>query len=219
MNKYLEIKSIFEKNQNKDNAIKMASYMRNKFKFYGLSTPVRRSFYKEFLKKQKLNKIVDWSFLDSCYEDEYREFQYLVIDYLVAMQKYLTYDDVPKIFKYIKSKQWWDTIDGFDKIIGDIAFSDVRINNLMLKWSVNEDFWVRRIAIDHQLCRKEKTNTELLEKIIINNFGSNEFFINKAIGWSLRDYSKTNPDWVKKFLEKYKDKMNKLSIKEASKYL
>jgi 3-methyladenine DNA glycosylase AlkD len=89
----------------------------------------------------------------------------------------------------------------------------------MLAWSTDEDFWLRRIAIDHQLCRKDKTNTELLEQILINNFGSSEFFINKAIGWSLRDYSKTNPQWVKTFIEKYKDKMNKLSIKEASKYI
>ena len=64
-----------------------------------------------------------------------------------------------------------------------------------------------------------RSNTELLEKIIVNNFGSNEFFINKAIGWSLRDYSKTNPEWVRNFVNKYKDKMDKLSIKEASKYI
>ena len=89
----------------------------------------------------------------------------------------------------------------------------------MLKWSKDEDFWIRRLAIDHQLCRKEKTNIELLEQIIVNNFGSDEFFINKAIGWSLRDYSKTNPDWVRNFISKYKDKMDKLSIKEASKYI
>ena len=69
----------------------------------------------------------------------------------------------------------------------------------MLDWSKDDDFWIRRIAIDHQLCRREKTNTELLEKIIVNNFGSNEFFINKTIGWALRDYSKTNPLWVKEF--------------------
>ena len=75
----------------------------------------------------------------------------------------------------------------------------------MLEWSTDEDFWVRRIAIDHQLCRKERTNTE--------------FFINKAIGWSLRDYSKTNQDWVRNFVETHKDKMDKLSIREASKYL
>lgn len=52
----------------------------------------------------------------------------------------------------------------------------------MLEWSKDEDFWVRRIAIDHQLCRKEKTNTKLLKAILVNNFGSNEFLINKAIG-------------------------------------
>lgn len=89
----------------------------------------------------------------------------------------------------------------------------------MLEWSKDEDLWIRRIAIDHQLCRKEKTNTKLLETILINNFGSNEFFINKAIGWSLRDYSKANSKLVKEFVEKYKDKMDKLSIKEASKYI
>ena len=70
----------------------------------------------------------------------------------------------------------------------------------MLRWSKDQDFWLRRIAIDHQLGRKEKTNTKLLEKIIVNNFGSKEFFINKAIGWALRDYSKTNPKWVENFI-------------------
>ena len=69
--------------------------------------------------------------------------------------------------------------------------------------------WIRRIAIDHQLCRKDKTNAELLEKILVNNFGSSEFFINKAIGWSLRDYSKINPDWVRNFVETHKDEMDK----------
>ena len=162
---------------------------------------------------------IDRDFLDECYRDEHREFQYLVCDYLRAMQKYLTYDDIPYIKTYIKSKQWWDTIDFFDRIVGDIGLKDKRVDALMLKWSVDEDFWLRRIAIDHQLCRKEKTNTELLEKIILNNLGSDEFFINKAIGWSLRDYSKTNPQWVKNFIDKHKEQMSKLSVREAGKYL
>ena len=217
MEKYIKIKQLFEQNKDEENAVKMSKYMRNLFKFYGLATPIRKSFYIDLLKKEKENKTIDWLFLDKCYEDDYREFQYLVIDYLITMQKYLTYDDVPKIYKYIKSKQWWDTIDGLDRVIGFIK--DERINDLMLKWSKDEDFWVRRIAIDHQLFKKEKTNIELLEKIIVNNFGSNEFFINKAIGWSLREYSKTNPDWVRNFVNKYKDKMDILSIKEASKYI
>lgn len=219
MDMYLEIKAQFEENRDEENAVKMAAYMKNLFPFYGLPAPKRKPIYKDFLKSERMGKIVDWDFLDKCYENEYREFQYLVIDYLVAMQKFLTYDDVPQIKKYIKSKQWWDTIDGFDRIVGNIAFVDERINDLMIEWSMDEDFWVRRIAIDHQLCRKEKTNIELLEKILVNNFGSSEFFINKAIGWSLRDYSKTNPEWVRNFVELHRDKMDKLSVKEASKYL
>ena len=67
--------------------------------------------------------------------------------------------------------------------------------------------------------RKDKTNTNLLEQKIVNSFGSDEFFINKAIGWSLRNYSRTNLVWVINFIIKYRTLMNKLSIKEASKYL
>lgn len=141
----------------------------------------------------------------------------------ITMPKYMRnlfgFYGIPKIKKYIKTKQWWDTIDFLDKVIGEIGLKDNRVDNLMIEWSEHEDFWVRRIAIDYQLCRKEKTNTQLLETIIVNNFGSHEFFINKAIGWALRDYSKTDSKWVKDFLEKNEDKMNKLSIKEAGKYI
>jgi 3-methyladenine DNA glycosylase AlkD len=89
----------------------------------------------------------------------------------------------------------------------------------MLIWSTDQDFWIRRVAIDHQIGRKDKTNEELLETILINNFGSHEFFINKAIGWSLREYSKTNPRWVKDFIESHRSQMAPLSIREASKYI
>ena len=219
MDKYSKIKQLFEQNRDEENAIKMSKYMRDLFKFYGIPTPIRKSLYKDLLKEEKAKKTIDWNFLDKCYEDDYREFQYLALDYIANMQKFLTYDDVPKLYKYIKAKQWWDTIDRFDRIVGNIAFKDGRINDLMLKWSKDEDFWLRRIAIDHQLGRKDKTNTKLLEQILINNFGSDEFFINKAIGWSLRDYSKTNPDWVKDFLSKYENKMDKVSLKEAYKYI
>ena len=219
MKKYLEIKKQFEQNEDKEKATAMAKYMRNLFEFYGIPTPRRKEIYKEFLKEEKKTKKVDWDFLDKCYEDKHREFQYLVSDYLIMMNKFLTYEDVPKIKKYIKQKQWWDTIDFLDRVIGEIGLRDNRVNEVMFTWSKDDDFWIRRVAIDHQLCRKEKTNTELLEKILVNNFGSDEFFINKAIGWALRDYSKTNPTWVKEFINKYKDKMNRLSIREGSKYI
>ena len=219
MESYLAIKREFEQNSNPENAVRMENYMRNQFKFYGIKTPQRRAIYSELIKREVKLKRIDWIFLDTCYADEYREFQYFVTDYLKGMQRILRYEDVPKILSYAKKKQWWDTIDSFDRIIGKIGLKDNRIDDLMLDLSINGDFWMRRIAIDHQLSRKEDTNKELLEKIIVNNLGSNEFFINKAIGWSLRDYSKTNPEWVREFIRKHENKMNTLSIREASKYI
>lgn len=219
MDKYNELKKEFEAKRDREKAEKMAAYMRNLFPFYGVQTPIRRGIYRDFLKEEKRRAVIDWDLLDKCYEDEYREFQYFVVDYLRTMQKFLAYNDVPHIQKYIKTKQWWDTIDGLDKIIGNIGLVDERINDLMLDWSMDEDFWLRRVAINHQRGRKDQTNTHLLERIIVNNFGSSEFFINKAIGWSLREYSKINSEWVREFVEINKDKMDKLSVREASKYL
>lgn len=219
MNKYMHIKALFESKGDPERAIQMSAYQRNQFKFYGLAAPKRRAIYKDFLKAEKQSKMIDWSFLNQCHQDEYREFQYLVRDYLIAQQKQLSYDDISKIWPYLKTKQWWDSIDGFDKIIGYIGLSDHRVDEMMLAWSRDEDFWIRRVAIDHQLGHKEKTNTDLLAQIIINNFGSEEFFINKAIGWSLRDYSKVNPEWVREFILSHRNKMHSLSIREASKYL
>ena len=217
MDKYTEVRKRFEENADPENAVKMAKYMRNRF--IGIPTPKRKKLYRDFLKEEKRNKIIDWGFLDQCYDDEHREFQYLVTDYLSELNSLLTYDDIPAIRKYIDRKQWWDTIDSLDQVIGKIGLRDERVDALMLEWSTDEDFWVRRIAIDHQLLRKDKTNTVLLEKIIVNNFGSDEFFINKAIGWSLRDYSKTDPEWVRDFIERYRNRMDKLSIREAGKYI
>ncbi len=219
MEKYLKLKEKFEKNSNEENSRAMEKYMRNQFKFYGIKTKDRRELYKDLIKSEKKSKKVDWEFLYKCYGDDYREINYFALDYLQAMDKFLCFEDLDKLMPFVKTKQWWDSIDVIDKVIGNIGLKDSRVDDLMLKWSTDEDFWVRRIAINHQRGRKEKTNTELLEKILVNNFGSDEFFINKAIGWSLREYSKENPEWVREFYEKYSEKMDKLSIKEGSKYI
>ena len=219
MDKYLEIKKLFESKEDKENAIAMSKYMRNMFDFYGLPTPKRKEIYNDFIKSEKKSKKIDWTFLDKCYEDPHREFQYLVSDYLLAMKEYVTFEDISKIQNYITQKSWWDTIDFLCKVIGDVELRDPRVKKLMLKWSNDENIWIRRSAIEHQLNLKDKTDCELLEKIIVNCFGTDEFFINKAIGWALREYSKTNPKWVRNFIDKYNDKMNNLSIKEASKYI
>lgn len=193
--------------------------MRNKFIFYGLKSLERRKSYHDLIKLEKANKKIDWKFLDQAWADEHREAQYFVCDYLIALEKYLKFEDIDHIFNYVKSKQWWDTIDSLIKPIGNIGLRDDRVNDLMLAWSKDDDFWVRRVAIEHQLLRKDKMNVKLLNAILENNLGSSEFFINKAIGWALRDYSKTNPNWVENFIRKHQAEMATLSIKEGRKYL
>ena len=210
---------IFENSRNAENAAAMSAYMKNKFEFYGIPSPDRKKLCNEFLKTEKAAKTVDWSFLDKCYEDEHRELQYLVFDYLLAMKKYVNYEDIVKIKHYITTRSWWDTTDFLCKVIGDIGLRDKRVRQLMLEWSEAENTWLKRTAILHQITYKDKTDIELLKEIICSCMGSDEFFINKAIGWALREYSKTTPAWVKNFIEKYKGTLSSLSIKEASKYI
>ena len=219
ISKYQRLRKKLIENSDPELARQMESYMRNKFKFYGLKTPERRKSYHDLIKLEKANKKIDWKFLDQAWADEHREAQYFVCNYLIALEKYLKLEDIDHIFNYVKSKQWWDTIDSLIKPIGKLGLRDERVNELMLAWSKDDDFCVRRVAIEHQLLRKDKMNVELLNAILENNLGSSEFFINKAIGWALRDYSKTNPNWVENFIRKHHTEMATLSIKEGRKYL
>ena len=215
---YRQLFLALEENRNTEQAIQMSAYMRDKFPYLGIHTPERKALSKNFLKELKKEKQTDWAFVRACWKKPEREFQYLAVNYLNTIKDGLTPADIPAIREIAIEKSWWDTVDGLDMIIGHIALKYTEVANIMLVWSVDENIWLRRIAIDHQLSRKEKTNTALLETIIKNNFGQKEFFINKAIGWSLRDFSKTNPQWVRDFINTYRDNLAPLSIREAGKY-
>jgi 3-methyladenine DNA glycosylase AlkD len=213
----MDVFEIFRMAANAEKAVSMSAYMRGQFPFLGIPTPERRRLSRGFLRSVGKKKI-DWEFVFKCWELE-REFQYLAMDYLDKHKVFLTAADIHKLRQLAISKSWWDTIDGLDRIIGDIALRSPEVNDTLLLWSTDDNFWLRRIAIDHQIGRKEKTDTVLLERIITNNLGQAEFFINKAIGWSLREYSKTNPNWVREFIGRYREKMAPLSVKEAGKYI
>lgn len=213
------LKEKFMQDADANSAKEMQRYLKDKFLFYGYHSPERRKVYAEDLKLEKKNKKFDWDLLDDAWNDPHREMQYFVCDYLIALKRYLAFSDLPKIENYIRTKPWWDTIDSLIKPIGYLGLKEDRVADLMLTWSKDSNFWIRRVAIEHQLLRKEKMDTDLLKQIILNNLNSDEFFINKAIGWALRDYSKTNPDWVKGFIKKYSNELAPLSIKEGSKYL
>ena len=201
-----------------NDAMAMKAYMKNKFEFLGVKTPARRKLAKVFF-KQHTDSVIDWNFINEAWNNPYRELQYVALDYLEIRKKILAPSDLPRLKKLAQTKSWWDTVDFLDRLVGSIIARFPETKATILSWSCDEDIWLRRLAIDHQLLKKEETDTELLEKILVNNLGQTEFFINKAIGWALRDYSKTNPDWVRDFIERYRAEMVALSIREGSKYL
>ena len=203
---------------NPDDVVAMKAYMKNKFEFLGVKTPARRKLAKTFF-KQQTDSVIDWNFINGAWNNPYRELQYTALDYLESRKKLFTPSDLSHLKKLAQTKSWWDTIDFLDRLVGSIIARFPETKEIIVAWSCDEDIWLRRLAIDYQLLRKEKTDTELLEKILVNNLGRTEFFINKAIGWALRDYSKTNPDWVRDFIERHQTEMAALSIREGSKYL
>ena len=205
--------------KNPEKATPMEAYMRHQFPFLGIAAPERNARYKKYFPSAKKTKIIDWDFVDTCWEKDAREYQYVAVNYLKAMQSYLTKSDLPKLERLVVTKSWWDTVDILDRVVGSLVYDKPKLGEIILQWSLSDNIWLRRVAIDHQLLRKEKTDVHLMEKILLNNLDQTEFFINKAIGWALRDYSKTNPTWVAGFIEKNKERMAELSIKEASKYL
>lgn len=218
-----QVSQLFIQYGQPDKAQQMSAYMRHQFLYYGIQTPMQRELTKTLLMQMKdevrLTHKINWDFIEQCWLSEYRELQYVALDYLRSIVRWLDYEDIAKLLPFITEKSWWDTIDVFDRLIGHIGLKDKRVNQLMLQWATDDNFWLRRIAIDHQLGRKDKTDTELLKQIIVCNLGTHEFFINKAIGWSLRDYSKSHPQWVATFIDSYRHQMSPLSIREASKYI
>jgi 3-methyladenine DNA glycosylase AlkD len=199
-------------------AARMASYMRNQFPFLGIKAGSRREACKTYFVKAKKEKIVDFDFVDKCFAKEEREFHLAAVDYLSAIKELLGPDDLPKLKRIILTRSWWDTVDGLVKVVGSVVFRNPEMKAVMLEWSLDDSIWVRRIAILHQGF-KDKTDRLLLAAIIENNMNQKEFFINKAIGWSLREYSKTNSEWVRGFIQAHKEDMANLSIKEGSKYI
>ncbi|QIM69282.1 DNA alkylation repair protein [Basfia succiniciproducens] len=205
--------------KNAQQAVQMAAYMKDQFPFLGIQTPERKRLCTAYFKQEKAQKRIDWLAVERLWALPEREFQYVATDYLHTMQSFLSEQDLPRLQELVITKSWWDTVDSLDRTIGNICFPSQIIDNTMLAWSKADNIWLRRVAIDHQLLRKEKTKQDLLKQILLNNLNQTEFFINKAMGWILRDYSKTNPDWVRAFLAENEAGLSKLTIREAGKYL
>ncbi|MHB8073786.1 DNA alkylation repair protein [Desulfosporosinus fructosivorans] len=212
------IKSFYD-HRNQDQGTKMSAYMKDHFQYLGMQKPLRSELQKEFFKQAKKQKMIDWDFIFMLWDLPEREFQYLALDYILALKNNLLKADIDRIKLLIINKSWWDSVDVLASNITGILCAKHQeiVQSHILSWAESDNIWLARVSILFQLKYKENTDAELLKFIITRNSNSKEFFINKAIGWALREYSKTDKEWVKSFL--VCNTLNTLSVREASKYL
>lgn len=215
----LSLKKHFEAHADPVNAAPMKKYMRGQFEYLGIKTPQMAALRREFINEHGLPSVRD---LDRIARELWslpqREFQYLAVGMIDRMEKQLEEDFIVTLEHLITHKSWWDTVDTLaSHSVGAMfrRFPKVRTKYLK-KWRKSENFWLRRTTLLFQLGYKEETDFDLLCDLIRENLGSDEFFINKAIGWALRQYAWTNPAPVKKFVRATKE-LHPLSRREALK--
>lgn len=205
--------------QNFDKKEGMEAYMRHQFSFLGIQSVERRKLSHDFIYQFKPTDAIDWDIIEALWQEDEREFCYVALDLLRRQKRQLVFDDINHLKQLALSKSWWDTIDVIDLLCGDLSLRyPSEMKRVMLAWSEDDNQWLRRIAIDHQRLLRHKTDTALLATIIENNLGRDEFFINKAIGWSLREYSKTDAAFVQHFVATH-SQLSPLSQREALKWL
>ncbi|MGJ8661207.1 MAG: DNA alkylation repair protein [Bacteroidota bacterium] len=217
-----EILAAFQKYSNADNAEKMSTYMRNKFEYFGVKSEERKLIQKEFF--PKLNKEISidnrWDIVREFWEKPQRECLYFALDWVNTF-KPITFkkEDIEEIHFLLTNHSWWDSVDGIaSNILGkyNLQFPENK-NSWLSEWREADNYWLRRSCIIHQLKYKEKTDFELLKSLISENKHDKEFFIQKAIGWSLRQYAKFQPELVLEFVEE--ENLQGLARREALKHL
>lgn len=212
-----------------EDAEAMAKYQRNQFPFIGIKSQLRRDIFKPYLKEMKRvakvqakdntdKDIIDWAFVKAFWDLPEREFQYIVCDYLKEMKQYLRPDDLPRLKTLIVQKSWWDSVDALVKTIGYVVHQYPQLQQTMVDWSLSDNIWLKRTSMIHQLGMKEETDVDLLAKTCENCLYMREFFVNKGMGWILRDYAKTDQTWVEEFLKSHEKGISNLTWKEASKH-
>ena len=222
LNYIQSLKNVLSENCNTDNAMHMKKYMKNKFEYYGIKSPLRKELCKPFLKKENLPKIEKIEgIIKELWNEPQRELQYFAMELLSKYSKLLKQNDY-YLFEYmLTNKSWWDTVDYIAAIIVGNHFNlypELK-KSISEKWINSNDMWLNRTAILFQLKYKQATDEKMLFSYIMKHNGSTEFFHRKAIGWALREYSKTNPEVVLKFVKTNEQKLSGLSKREALKII
>ena len=217
INQYVnELGKVYLQHGNPANAEGMSRYMKEQFPYYGIKTPQRRALAATFIAEHGLPQGEALKALClACFESEYRELHYFVGDALSKRVKTLDVSFLDLFETLIGIHSWWDSVDFLaPKLAGGLFLRfPEQIAAYTDRWIESDNFWYQRAAIIFQLGYKQKTDAQRLFKNVLRRADSKEFFVQKGAGWALREYSKTNPEAVKSFVQSHK--LAALTTREA----
>lgn len=219
---YIELLStLFEANANATEAVAMEKYMRNQFPFFGIKSPLRKQLIRQFIAQNGLpasEQLVP--VIEYLWQLPQRDYQYAALTIVEKIQKNKKQqigENLTDLLAYmITTRSWWDTVDATHSIVGtQMHRYPEQINTYTLNWIESENKWLNRMAIIFQLSYGRNTNQTLLFDYILRQAHHKDFFVQKAIGWALRQYSYVNPAAVQQFIEQ--TNLSPLSVREGLK--
>lgn len=201
-----------------ERAIKMAAYMKDHFDFLGVMAGPRREAQRDFLNLATKGPMEDvWLTVTECWEQPEREFQYVAADLLRKNLQRLSPEDLPCLKRLIETKSWWDTVDSLAVHPVGAVVKRHDLGSVMDDWINSENIWVARTAILHQLNYKRDTDPDRLFEYCVRLAQDKEFFIRKALGWALRQYSRVDAEAVIAFVAEHDNELSGLTKREALK--
>ncbi|MCC7501139.1 MAG: DNA alkylation repair protein [Flavobacteriales bacterium] len=210
----------FKHHANAENAAAMRAYMKGHFPFFGIKTPDRRELVKEHIALHGVPELTELpAIARSAFALPERELHQVAVDLLMKHAKKLKPEHLPLVEELITTKSWWDSVDALAvHVVGVILKKYPKeVAPWNKRWISHSDLWLNRTAILFQNRWKGDTDRELLFANIERHAGHKDFFIRKAIGWSLRELGATDPDVVRAFVRSRK--LSPLSEREALKHL
>lgn len=195
-------------------------YLKNLFTLYGIKAPLRRELFKTYYKTAGIPSINDMPrFITLCWSHPQREIHYFGMETLMKYANKLPLQSIEWMEHMVTRNAWWDTVDMIAiRLMGPYFIQYPRQRDpITSRWMASDHMWLQRCALLFQLKYKENTDEQLLYQYIEQLITHRDFFIRKAIGWVLREYSKTNPQSVQRFVDSHS--LSALSRREAIKYL
>lgn len=202
-------------------------YMKSAMPYRGITSPELRALLRPLLADPDLRvaRRSEWeaAVLDLWDGARWREERYAATA-LAGHRAYRAWQDVGTLALYrhlVVTGAWWDHVDEVaSRRVGPILLADpAGARPVVLRWATDEDLWLRRTAVLSQLTFRERTDTDLLRSCIEPNLADPSFWLRKAIGWALRQYARTDPEWVRAAVQEYGDRLSPLSRREALRHL